>query len=425
LITTVDATNGVQIYLGLKDAATVQRASYATWGSGLSAGSAIKVGGSDQPITSLSVHDGKLYAFKPDGRYYISPADKAVKELGELGFSKSTNNGQAAISHGLYHYFSWGGYSLQKLYDASGTFDLTSIGPDKGEGLPDDRKGPIVALAGSPPGILAAIDGGDDNYSSIMVMPVNGFGWHEVLRGYATGKRIQNIYFQDSYRPRLWCDLGGDLVYQDWPRHSFNPLKDSGITYLPEAHLISSTIDMGVSNLPKFIESLTATVENLTTGIEVLLDYQINEDVGTSNWIHAGAFQINPFDTLEINQGEVYRIRFRLRLYTNDEDTPPVIHATVLEGYARTPVKYQWNLRIKTSSTQRTLTGKELNTEPDKLLSWLKECARTSRKISMRAVWEQMDSKTVIVEPPTLLRQFTNNLLGGWGGQMIITLREI
>jgi len=425
IFTMFDATNDVQVYAVNAAAATIARAAPTAWATGMTFGTAFDVGESDQPVISLYAHDGKLYACKPDSRYYIAPGDTATKELGELGFTKSSNNGQAVLSHGLYTYFSWGGYALQRLYDSSGTYDLTSVGPDKDQGLPSDRKGPIVALAGSPPGILAAIDGGSDNYSSILVMPVIGYGWHEVMRGYAKGKRIQNIYFQDSHRPRLWCDLGGELVYMDWPLHSFNPLKDSGMTYMPEAHLVSSTIDMGVSNLPKFIESLTATVESLTSGIEVQLDYQVNENVGTSNWINAGSFQVNPFDTVPINQGEVYRMRFRLRLYTNDEDTPPVINATVLEGFARTPVKYQWNLRIKTSSTQRDLTGKRKAANQDELLAWLKDCARSSRQITMRAIWEQMDSKVVIVEPPTLLRQFTNNVLGGWGGQMTITLREV
>lgn len=419
-----DATNDNQVYVANVAAATVNRSPEKAWGTNLVYVGAFEIGSSNLPITSLYVHDGFLYAFKPDGRYVINPTDNASKTAGEIDFIRSLNNGQAVLFYGLYSYFSWGGYALQRLYSSSGTYDLSNIGPDKDEGLPDDRKGPVVALLGTPPGIMAAIDGGEDNYSSILVQPTSGYGWHEVWRGYAKGKRIQNMYFQDSYRPRLWCDMGGELVYQDWPRHSFNPLKDSGITYMPEAVLISSTIDMGVSNLPKFIESLTAAVENLASGIEVQLDYQVNEDVDTDNWIWAGTFQINPFDGLVLDRGEVYRLRFRLRLYTNDESTPPVVNATVLEGFARTPIKYQWNMRIKTSSTQRDLSGVNTDADPDELATWLKEAAKSSRRIYMRSIWEQMDSKYVIVEPPTLLRQFSNNILGTWGGQMQITVRE-
>lgn len=346
------------------------------------------------------------------------------KTLGDIGFIRSENNGQAVLSHGLYVYFSWGGYSLQRLYNLSGTYDLSNVGPDKDEGLPDDRRGPIVALRGTPPGIVAAVDGGDDKTSSILVQPVKPFGWHEIFQGPFTGGRVQNIYFQDSYRPRLWFDFDGELCYQDWPRHTFNPLKDSGLTFNEEAILVSSTIDMGVSSLPKYIESIHGAVENLASRNEIRLDYQINEDVGTTTWIEAGAFQINPSDVVEVNRGEVYRIRFRLRIVCNDECSPPIVNATVLEGFARTPIKYQWNMRVKTSSIQRDLSGVSKDADPDELLTWLKEAAVNTKAILMRSIWEQMDNKYVVVEPPTLLRAFTNNLLGYWGGSVMITVRE-
>ena len=347
-----------------------------------------------------------------------------TKTPGDIGFTLSDNNGQAVLSHGSYVSFSWGGYSLQRLANLQGTAELSNIGPDKGEGLPDHRRGPIVALRGTPPAIVAAVDGGIDNYSSILVQPLRTLGWHEIFRGPYTGGRVQNIYFQDSYRPRLWFDFDGELCYQDWPRHTFNPLKDSELTFNEEAILVSSTIDMGVSSLPKYIESINAAVENLASGNEIRLDYQINENVGTSAWIEAGTFQINPTDVVEVNRGEVYRIRFRLRIVCNDEHNPPVVNATVLKGFARTPIKYQWVMRVKASSIQRDLSGVSKDANPDELLTWLKEAAVNTKGILMRSIWEQMDNKYVVVEPPTLLRAFTNNILGYWGGTATVTLRE-
>jgi hypothetical protein len=122
-------------------------------------------------------------------------------------------------------------------------------------------------------------------------------------------------------------------------------------------------------------------------------------------------------------QGDVRRIRLRLRMLTNDCTTPPVLKATVLEGYARTPLKYQWNLRVKVGDCQPDLSGSQ-DHDPDAFLTWLKDAARQARAIRMRSIWEQLDGKVVIVEPPTLLRAFTNNLLGLWGGTINLTLRE-
>jgi hypothetical protein len=479
----------------------IEKGTKSAWGSNIDFGSRVSIGSSHLPINGMLVHDGQLYAFKPDGRYQItyqetiygqgkvttatstsltdtnqnwtpnefarysvrivngtgssqrrtitansvnaltvSPAwattpdtssvyliykeDAGVtKTLGQIGFTHSRNNGEAALSYGLHAYSSWGGFALQKLYDSSGDYTLISIGPDREEGLPGDRRGRIVDLLGIPAGIVAAVQG--DGYSSVLVLPNDRLGWHEVFRGWASGAKIDHFYLQDSYRPRLWVSISGELIYQDWPRHSFNPLKDAGLTYHHEAILVSSTIDMGVSSLTKFIESVTATVENLTSGVEVALDYQINQNIGTQRWIEAGTFQINPWDTLNINQGEVYRIRFRLRLRTNDESTPPVVLATVLKGFARTPVKYQWNLRVMVSDTLLSKTGTGYESNPDAFLDWLKQAAVSAKRIYMRSVWEQMDSRYVIVEPPTLLRKFTNEVTGFWGGQVQFSLREI
>jgi hypothetical protein len=156
----------------------------------------------------------------------------------------------------------------------------------------------------------------------------------------------------------------------------------------------------------------------------VHLEYQTDNDIGTTTWIKAETFYSSPEDNLEINKGNVKRIRFRLRLLTNDADVPPVIFSTVLEGFARTPLKYQWNMRIKISDTQRDLSGINADHDPDEFLTWLKNAAIGARRIYMRSIWEQMDGKYVIVEPPATLRQFTNNLLGFWGGAVTVTVRE-
>ena len=423
LLPTVDADNSVQVYAASAADAEVRRASPVSWGTNLTFGSALSVGESDQPVTSLAVHDGKLIAFKPDGRYLINADDSVEKTLGETGFIRSANNGEAVLSYGSSQYFSWGGYAIQRLTGSAGNYDLISVGPDQGEGLPDERRGRCVRLTGTPAGIMAAIR--SEGVSSVLVLPGDAPGWHEVWRGWAAGEKIDDIYFQDSYRPRLWISIGGEIVYQDWPRQTLNPLRDGGITYAPEAQLVSSTIDMGASRLPKLIKEVSAAVENLSSDAEVHLDYQINADVDTGNWIYAGVFQVNPFDTLPVNQGEVTRIRFRLRLVTRVESIPPVVNATVLEGFARTPVKYRWRVKLKISSTQRDLSGIAKDVDPDEFITWLKEAAVSSRRIFMRAIWAQMDGKYVVVEPPTLLRTFVNNLLGFWGGSVELSLREI
>jgi hypothetical protein len=222
----------------------------------------------------------------------------------------------------------------------------------------------------------------------------------------------------------MWFDLGDDMVYQEWPQNAFNPLKDDGFEYQHEAVMVSSTIDMGAALLPKFIKELNLISKNLTTGVEVHLEYQTDTDIGGSAWIRAEAFYTSPEDVLSLNIGNIKSIRFRLRLLTNDADVPPVVIATVLEGFARTPLKYQWNMRIRVSDTQRDLSGVSADENPDVLLKWLKDAAIGAKRIYMQSIFESMHGKYVVVEPPSATRTFSNTILGFWGGTLVVTVRE-
>jgi hypothetical protein len=307
----------------------------------------------------------------------------------------------------------------------SAMIDMASIGPNRGEGLPNNRRGPISAILPHPAGLIVAVDAGSDGYSSILVR-TDPVGWHEVFRAPEVGLRIRGMFWQDcpGTRPRLWIDGGDDMYYQEWTHNTFNPLKDEGFDYQHEVTITSSTIDMGAALLPKFINQLNIITENLRTGVEIHFEWQTDNDIGTSTWLNGEVFYLSPEDTLKIEKGNVHRIRFRLRLLTNNSEVPPIVYSTVLEGFARTPLKYQWNMRIKISDTQRDLSGVNADHDPDDLLDWLKWAATTSQKIYMRSIWEQMDGKCVIVEPPSTLRQFTNNILGFWGGAVTVTVRE-
>ncbi len=80
-------------------------------------------------------------------------------------------------------------------------------------------------------------------------------------------------------------------------------------------------------------------------------------------------------------------------------------------------------MRLKLADNQRNKKG-NLDFDPDELLLWLKEKAATAELIHMNATWEAMHDIFVIIEPPSLMRTFTNNITSWWGGQVTITVRE-
>jgi hypothetical protein len=425
LIPFTDPAAGLVVWRVKASESKMSKSSVPDWGTAYSYATDLQIGFSSHPITNAVEHNGKLHVYKTDGRYTIEPDGSVEISAGGIAFLPSTNNGEALLRHGLFEYFSWGGYGLMQLYDSGYSCELTAVGPDVYGGLPPQRQGWIAALAGHPLGILAALDGSAEKSSSVLMRPDGSYGWHEVFRGWQPGVGVDSLFWQQvgAHRPRLWIGAGGELVFQDWPEGGCDPLKDEGFNYQHEAVLLTSTIDMGASRLPKLIKEFNVITKNLASGIEIHLDAQFDEEIGGQRWTNIGSYHRPPEDSLGINRGDVRKIRLRLRMLTNNSSIPPVVQATILEGYARTPLKYQWNLRVKLGDCQQDLSG-DPDHDPDSFLDWLKHAARHAHAIQMGSIWEQMDGKVVVVEPPTLLRSFTNNLLGLWGGSINLTLRE-
>ena len=96
----------------------------------------------------------------------------------------------------------------------------------------------------------------------------------------------------------------------------------------------------------------------------------------------------------------------------------------MLECFARDPVKYQYNLRLKPSSLQRDRHG-QLDADPDQFIWWLKRMSASASKVTVHSSMRQWDNKLVIIEPPTILRTFINTILGWTGGVIIVTIRDV
>jgi hypothetical protein len=418
-----DTTNEYQVYCATNDDKQVSRKTNVAYGSDLGAGTAIKVG--DQSANIINMHDynGFLYVFKADGLYRID-GDKALREDTGLGFFESQNTGEAVANRNFFMYFSWAGFSLQQLQKNSSLIDLASIGPDKGEGLPAGRAGNVSALGFHPAGLFTAIDGGDDNTSCVLVR-TDPVGWHEIFRAPCAGQRVRDIHFQDNPGtfPRLWIDLGDDVVFQEWPRNTFNPLKDSGMNYQHETSLTQSDIDMGAPTLPKALKKLTLITEKLATTTTVVMEYQTDADVGGDVWITRGSFNQSPSQDIELNIGDIRKIRIRLRMRTTDASNPPVIIASVLTGFARTPVKYDYSFRVKVSSFKYTSMG-EPDHKPQDAIDFLMAKSESADAVLLKSRLLGSDEKTVVVEPIVVRPLFKDNVMGNEGYILEVILRE-
>ena len=424
LLVATDPVDGPQMWRAENNSVDVSRATAVSATNNLAFGTEILVGDITYDIINMRFYDKKVHIFKDDGVYTISN-DRADRINLGLDSLTTPNNGQAIIAHKLFLFFSWGNFSTQRMYGST----VDSVGYDVGRGVPSGRMGPNVEMLSHPVGFFACVDAGTGT-SSVMFRDDVSNAWHEIFRAPVAGHRVRHIYWQDApgTRPRLWIECNGELYYQEWPQDTLNPLEDSGISYIHESVLTLADIDLGAASLPKFIKELTLLTENLATNREIRCEVQVDnrdeQNIGGSTWTSIETFLDSPSDTLPINEGEVFKIRIRLRFLTNLATTPPILNASILEGYARTPLKYQWNMRIKVSHTQRTLTGTSFDHPPDDVVNWLKMAAQSASKVEMRSIFPQLDGVFVIVEPLSLLRKFQNNILKIWGGEMMVTVRE-
>ena len=418
-----DPDDGAQVWRASNDVKTVSRSNPTIWGTNLSFATAIEVGEDSAPITQLIDYSYQLWILKTDSVWVIdkdaNDNDIARRLNLGLGALKDARNGLAAVVQKGFLYFSVG-HSLGRMYQSS----LDDVGPWKGVLRADNRQGHISALL--PLGIewlAVGVDGGEEGLSALLTY--DGAGWHELMRGWEVGQRLEGLYWQacPETRSRLWVNVGGELVLMELPKDTLVPARDEGLAFQHEAVIETANIDMGAARLPKFIKEMSLVSENLTTGIEVHLDYQVDDEIGGDRWVSAETFYSSPEDTLPINVGDVRAIRLRMRLLTNQAAIPPIGIASVVEGFARTPLKYQWNMRVKLADMQMDRSG-GIERDADGFLEWLKDAARQARKVRMRSLWKGMDDIYVIVEPPTILRQFTNTVTGWWGGSVSITLRE-
>jgi hypothetical protein len=262
--------------------------------------------------------------------------------------------------------------------------------------------------------------------SSIIVW--NGLGWQELFRGWSAAARIMNLYWQPNQggRSKLWCDVNGELVYMEFPQHAANPLLDDTLPHQHYAEFISSRYDGNNIQLKKLLHAAKLIAQNDESGDwEIILDYQVDKDIGSATWYRAGSLQNLSADTFNINLGNVNEWRIRLRFYTKDADSPAVLNSYDIEGWIHSPLKHQWIGTFRVDENQRNYQGDE-DLKPDTILEFLRTAHENAQRVSMRSTIKSMDSKVVSVSAPSPTFNWVRQEDGvqKWGGSIQVALRE-
>jgi len=205
----------------------------------------------------------------------------------------------------------------------------------------------------------------------------------------------------------------------------FNPIRDTSVKYHHEAVIESSIIDMQAASLYKYFNDMTLRTQNLGAGTKVILEYKVNADIEdtTAEWTNVGEFLVSPKGELHIRRGEVTKIRLRLRLLTDDCDKPPIIEAWDLQGYSRTPLKYQYHFWGDISTYTVTMIGGP-DAAPEDLISFLKESAIKARVLTMKSSYDELNGVRVIMGPPTVTYKDALPIVDSFGADYHFVARE-
>jgi hypothetical protein len=306
----------------------------------------IPIGTREGRITGLETYPiatgGALYPWvlKEDGFWYVDTGDVAKQaNLREMESVKGSNNGRLHLVNDVYLYFSLGA-GIQRYYN----YTLESVGPNLDAGMPEDCQGYPVHGVGYPGCVYVAYDGGDNNYSSVLVL--NGKNWHTVYRAPRKGLRIRRIAVQvipGDAPDRLWISQGADVLWIPIPSFTTNPYYDSNYRYAHEGYLTTAWMYLGMKDVSKVFHSVKIFSEGLTSGQTVKVEYRLDE---ATAWVAmTTTFTVSPMQEVKfIDNVRGKRIQFRIRLETDDNSKTPRITAFLLESITDVKPHYQYTM---------------------------------------------------------------------------------
>ena len=369
-------------------------------------------------ITGLVDYDNKCFVFR-EGTFYAASAlynPPVIDEVGleELQTMKSRITALARTAQNQYLFFSYG-HIINRYYNAN----LDEVSYNKGDGLPDEHKGHCSKLIAYPGAVIAAIDGNENNYSSIMMY--NNQGWSNIYKSAQKGVNItemliENIEWDSRFVPyyggsisnispvdekttRLYFNIGNDIAYLIMPSYTTNPLHDKKYRYYHEGHIVTGYMYSSLMDAYKIYQSLKIFAENLDTNTYIEVDYQTDDE---TEWkMIEGIYDKTPMKELPLSGEGVTgkRIRFRIRFYTNDSRKTPIVRAVVLESIVIATVKYSYSFNYRNYNNDVNLLGEIEDIDIQERQELIDYWAEHAIPLTMMSNKTKYDNKKVFISP--------------------------
>lgn len=355
-----------------------------SFGTDITFQTSILTGDNTFTITGLYSYENQIYIPKEDTMFIVSGGQPLEIKYG-ADASPNLFNGAAACT-GMD-----GGFYIAANHDVMTIAGKSAIRLHLPHNLPSTRSGYVRSLTSILGWLFAAVDAVDGD-SSVMKFSFDTKSWSEQLRSPVTGRRIRTVAFETGHevRPTMLVECGGDVLYQEFPLFGTRPIQDTGALYMWEGVIELPTIDLLNTNV-KYFSMVEAHIKGLlgstVYGREVMMEYQLDNDIGTGAWTHGGALTLSPLSKLPVRRGSQHKIRIRLRILNNDPSDPPQIENVSLVLFERARFTREWMLVLRLEQDE-DVTASEM-------YDWLVAMTYEAEPIFVESTLPQLHKKKV------------------------------
>jgi hypothetical protein len=235
--------------------------------------------------------------------------------------------------------------------------------------------------------------------------------WHPIYACDELGQHIQSLYIQTVPGwtvDRLWFSQGADLVWLPLPSNTLREDTDTSYDFAHEAVVESSWIYQGMQDLTKFFKSFTVFATNTSGTVRIIeMDYMLD---GDTTWTAmSGNINTEPSEELDLSSATPpssagKRVKYRLRIMTNNRNQPVKTRAVVTKSVARVPIKYTYAMTARGYDEPIDIEGEDdaTYTAIETLLTQMDTWSNAGTALTMRTLYSPFDNKTVQIDPASV-----------------------
>jgi len=397
---------------------TFGRAEQVAWGTALTFETGKPIGDRGTLVTGMTIYDDSVYFAKEDGIYVVKNGI-ATQVPVPINTARDLNNGVGVRGWNTQLYFPFGD-GWERLFGRT----VDDIGPNRQEGMPPSRRGRVADfLPVLQYGFLAWDAGWESTtsqtvgrFSALLATTAPGGDWHELYREDWKSRRILSLFYQSIplIANKLWFSSCDEIMYLVMPNSAQNPLNDDQMLYTWEGAVTTAWVDQDSPELDHYFDELRLGTRNLTAASPrrwVEVDYQVDAAGDTSAWVRFPVdATTSPYQLLAVGNGNVTgrRVRFRLRLLTEDLKTPPVLNEWEARLNVMHEVLYDYVIDLRLLDKPMRLSGGESAARAQSVIAQLQAWQEDATPLLMRSKYAAFDNVRGHIDPVAIVPEKWN-----------------